>query len=447
MTEKKKKSKNARSQGGASGQPSGESSGGSSGGLLRTIWEWTKSIGIAILLAMLIRWPVAEPFKIPSGSMEPTLQGDPRMFHGDRIFVNKHAYGVRFPFNGFRVPFTRKTIWYSDKWLWDGPSPERWDIVVFKSAENAVEHDTLVKRVVGLAGEKVLIRGGRIYIDGRPVELPEDMPPISYSQALSSNGYGLIDDEHHSVVPEDHVFLLGDNSKHSRDGRWFGWMPENHLLGRVTSVWFPVPRWRDFSGFTHSWWWSGSFVLFGAYLALRLFIGRSVGVHGEGLMGLLRRGEHAFIRFSLGIPIPFTHRRIGRGRGLKRGQVVLYRTPGSAKDMPIMLLGVVAGMPGERVSIERGKIHVDGKQVSEPPAFTEAVFSADGRPGKYGLSKKNEYSQVPEDHFYILAEGSGDVPDSRALGWVPRAMVIGPADCVWWPVTRWRRLGKARGSV
>ncbi|MDK1021635.1 MAG: signal peptidase I [Candidatus Hydrogenedentes bacterium] len=443
MTAKKKKSKNARSQGGASGQPSGEPSGGSGRALFRTIIEWTKSIGIAILLAMLIRWPVAEPFKIPSGSMEPALHGDARMLHGDRIFVNKHAYGVRFPFNGFRVPFSHNTIWYTDKWLWKGPSPERWDIVVFKSAEHAVEHDTLVKRVVGLSGEQVLIRGGRIFINGDAVDFPEDMAPVIYTQAPTSNGYGLRPDESHSVVPEGHVFLLGDNSDSSRDGRWFGWMPEHHLLGRVTSVWFPVSRWHDFTGFTRSWWWGGSFALLGAYLLLRMFFGRSAGVYAEGLMGLLRRGEHVFIRFSLGLPIPFTGRRVGRGRDLKRGEVVLYRTPRGAKDMPVMLLGVVAGMPGERVSIEEGKIHIDGNPVSDPPVFAEAVFPADGRPGKYGVSKKKEFSQVPEDHFYILTDGNGDVPDSRVLGWVPRGMVVGPADWVWWPVTRLRRVGKA----
>lgn len=415
----------------------------SGGSPIRSIFEWVKSIAIAILLAMLIRWPIAEPFKIPSGSMEPTLHGDNRMFYGDRIFVNKHAYGVRYPFNGFRIPFTRKTIWYTDKWLWKGESPQRWDIVVFKSIENDAEHDTLVKRVAALSGEQVLIRGGKLLINGQAVDLPEDMPPIEYTQAPNSYGYGLMTDDLHSRVPEGHVFLLGDNSAHSRDARWFGWMPEHHLLGRVSSIWFPVSRWHDFTGFTRAWWWGGSFALFGALFLFRLFIGRSVGVHGEGLAGLIQRGEHAFIRFALGIPLPFTRRRIGRGRGLQRGEVILYRTPRGAKNMPDLLLGIVAGLPGDRVSIEDGKVHIDGNRLVEPLVFDEAVFSADGRPGKYGISKKKEFSQVPEDHYYVLAQANGDVPDSRALGWIPRSMVIGPADWVWWPVTRWRRVAKS----
>ena len=434
---KKKKSNRDRGQTPVNDRPSVEQGPRPVGSRFRTILEWVKSIAIAILLAMLIRWPIAEPFKIPSGSMEPTF------FGGDRIFVNKHAYGVRFPFNGFRIPFTRKTIWYSENWLWKGPPPQRWDIVVFKSAEHAVEHDTLVKRIVGLSGERVQIRGGKLLINGRPVDLPEGMPPVEYTQAPGSYGFGLKPDEFHSVVPEGHVFLLGDNSAHSRDARWFGWMPEHHLLGRVSSIWFPVSRWRDFTGFTHAWWWRGSFLLLGVYLFTRLFLGRSVGVHGEGLMGLIQRGEHVFIRFALGVPIPFTRHRIGRGRDLKRGEVVLYRIPRRVKDELPLLLGVVAGLPGERVSIEDGKVHIDGNRITKPLVFDEAVFSADGRPGKYGISKKKEFSHVPEDHYYLLAQANGDVPDSRALGWVPRSMVIGPAAWVWWPVTRWRRLPKS----
>ena len=295
------------------GRPQGDSA-------LRTGLDWFKSICIAIALAMVIRWFIAEPFKIPSSSMEPTFHGDQRFFRGDRIFVNKHAYGVRFPFNGFRVPFTRKTIWYADGWLRRGPAPQRWDIVVFKSVEPGAPHDTLVKRVVGLPGERVRIRAGKLFINAEPVRLPEDLPDVYYTQPQNSNGYGLLRDDAHALVPEGHVFLLGDNSGHSRDGRWFGWVPQHHLLGRVTSIWFPVTHWRDFTGFTATWWWNGLWLLLGTYLIARLFVGRSVGVYGEGLGGVVNRGEHVFIRFALGLPVPFTGRRLGRGRKLQRGR-------------------------------------------------------------------------------------------------------------------------------
>lgn len=432
----KKKSKKTPGPDSSAGPGSGPDRSDSGGFPFRAVFEWVKSIGVAIALAMLIRWPIAEPFKIPSGSMEPTFVS------GDRIFVNKHAYGVRFPFNGFRVPFTRKTIWYADSWLWKGAPPQRWDIVVFKSNERAVEHDTLVKRIVGLSGETILIRDGMLFVNGEAVELDDAMPEVKYTQARNSNRFGLLTDEFHSVVPEGHVFLMGDNSAHSRDGRWFGWMPEHHLLGRVTTIWYPISRWRDLSGFTRSWWWIGGFAVLGLYTLTRLFLGRSIGVSGEGLIGLLQRGEHVFIRFALGLPVPFTRHRIGRGRGLRRGEIILYRTSRTTADVPDLLLGIVAGLPGEHVSMEDGKLHIDGNKIAEPLLFDEADFSVDGRTGKWGISKKKEYSEVPEDHYYVLTAGNGSLADSRVLGWVPRAMVVGSADWVWWPLTRGRRVAK-----
>ena len=118
-----------------------------------TIKEWVKSILIAIVLALFIRWPVIEPFKIPSGSMEPTF------YDGDRIFVNKFVYGIRFPFNGFRIPYTTKTTWYADDRIFRGADPQRWDVVVFKSVEHDVQHDILVKRIVGLPVSELLSEG------------------------------------------------------------------------------------------------------------------------------------------------------------------------------------------------------------------------------------------------------------------------------------------------
>ena len=404
---------------------------------LRIIFEWVKSIGIAIFLAMLIRWPIAEPFKIPSGSMEPTF------FNGDRIFVNKHAYGIRFPFNGFRIPFTRTTTWYSDSWLWNGATPERWDIVVFKSVEHKVEHDTLVKRVVALPGETVQIVSGRLLINGEPVEIPDSLPDIHYTYASTSNGYGLRPDVEHSVVPEDHVFVLGDNSAHSRDARWFGWLPKHHILGEVTSIWYPMARWRDFTGFTTSPWWTGTWTLLAAWLLTRMFLGRSVRVYSGGLAGILARGEHVFIRFGPGFPIPFTGMRLGNFGGPKRGDVVLYRPPGNIGDMPDMMLGIIAGLPEERVAIEKDQLQVNGKLVSEPLAFKNARFPAAGQSGRYGLSKKKEYSTVPEDHSYILADEESEWPDSRVIGWVSRKRLVGPARWVWWPLTKCRRVGKS----
>jgi len=402
---------------------------------LRTAWEWTKSIAIAVGIAMMIRWPVAEPFKIPSGSMIPTLQIN------DRIFVNKHAYGVRWPFNGFRIPYTRKTIWYTDKWLWEGPMPQRWDIAVFKSVENAVEHDTLVKRVVGLPGERIHIADGKIYINGKPLDLPPGMPPIVYTEPRESNGFALLEDDAHALVPEGCVFLMGDNSQFSRDARWFGFMPHKNLLGRVEAIWWPYARWRDFTGFTAAWWWRGGWTLFAAYLLVRMFIGRTVKVYSAGLEGAVAAREHLFIRFSLGLPIPFTGIRLGRGREPRRGDVVLYSPPKNS-GAPELLLGIVAGLPEEKVFVQDGRVQIDGKPLDGAGILSEPRFKSNGAGGKFGLNKSKEFSAVPAQHYFLLSSGSAEDPmDSRAFGWIARGRVVGTATRVWWPFSAARRLG------
>ncbi len=402
---------------------------------LRTGWEWTKSIAIAIGIAMMIRWPVAEPFKIPSGSMIPTLQIN------DRIFVNKHAYGVRWPFNGFRIPFTRTTIWYTDQWLWKGPLPKRWDVVVFKSVEHAVEHDTLVKRVVGLPGERIHIAKKKIFVNGEPLELPPGMSTVEYSEPHGdSNGFALLTDDTHALVPEGCVLLLGDNSLQSRDGRWFGFMPHKNLLGRVSAIWWPYARWHDFTGFASSWWWRGGWTCFAIYLLIRLFFGRAVKVYSAGLQGAVGPGEHLFIRFTLGVPVPFTALRLGRGREPRRGDVVLYRPPKDS-NAPELLLGIVAGLPEEKVYLQDGRVQIDGKPVEGAGMLSEPRFKPNGHGGKFGLSKNKEFSAVPAQHYYLLSNGPGDAPDSRALGWIARDRVVGTATRVWWPLTAARRLG------
>lgn len=400
-------------------------------------WEWTKSLLIAVGIALLIRWPLIEPFKIPSGSMEPTLQV------GDRLFVNKWIYGVRWPFNGFRIPFTRSTIWYSDGRMLPGKDPERWDIVVFKSNEDRVEKDTLVKRIVGMPGERILIRNGKVYANGVPLEFPPDMPEVFYTSPLDySNGFGLIDDEAHSLVPEDHYLLLGDNSDQSRDGRWFGFMPNHHILGRVSSIWWPISRWRDFTGFSDSWWWNLSLVVGGGWLAMRLFVGRSWRVAEDMHAAGLKRGDRVFVRYSLGVPIPFTGYRIGSGRGLSRGDLVLYRSPERTGVDPDYLLGIVSALPGEKVQIKQDTLVIDGDRPAELPAGLALGEST----GKYGLNKGKEFSQVPDRGYFILSDAGKGERDSRTLGFIPKPQIVGHASRVWWPIGNARSLAQLSGS-
>jgi signal peptidase I len=123
---------------------------------------WTKQnllswLGI-ILLVLFIKGCVVDQYTIPTGSMEPTLIGDPRFFRGDRVLVKKWVYGPR-------IPFTTKRLW---RW----GEPDRWDIVVFHAVDPNAKHPILIKRVVGLPGEHVLIREGKIWINGESVTPP-----------------------------------------------------------------------------------------------------------------------------------------------------------------------------------------------------------------------------------------------------------------------------------
>ena len=401
--------------------------------------EWIRSFAIAIFLALLIRWPVAEPFKIPSGSMIPTLD------IGDRIFVNKHAYGVRFPFNGFRIFFTTHTIWYTDKWLWNNDGPDRWDIVVFKAVEENVVHDTLVKRVVGLPGEQVLIRGGRILVNGEPVELPPDMPPVEYTTpsphlAYEKAPYGVIPEERFTRIPEGHYFLLGDNSASSRDGRFWGFVPKHHLLGEVTSIWWPISRWRDFTGFTDTLWWNGLVTLALGWLAWRLFIGRSWIAYFNNLPGVIAPGEHVHInRARFGLPLPFTRMRVTPGIAPKRGDIVAYYPPSRPAELPELLLGRIAGLAGERVYLQDGRLLIDGNPVNAP-GLADRTFSSGDATEVFGRSKGKDESLVPHGHVYILQDEPNEGLDSRVLGWIPISSLIGTTSFVWWPPTRARRI-------
>jgi signal peptidase I len=401
-------------------------------------WAWLRSILIAIFIALCIRWPVAEPFKIPSGSMEPTLHGDPGFLRGDRIFVNKHAYGIRYPFNGFRFPFTSKPLWYADSMLWEGADPERWDIAVFKSVEPGAAHDTLVKRIVALPGEKVQIRDGKIQINGEVVEMLEEMPDVYYTYAWDSNGYGLSAEEKFSIVPDGHFFMLGDASGNSRDGRWFGFVPKNHILGEVTSIWWPVPRWDDFTGYTSSWWWIGFWALVLAYVVMRLGFGR-IWKADSNLPGqTIRKGEHIFLRYALGIPIPFFQKRFTSGRDLKCGETVLFRTRFEEDGEWQGVLGVVVGLPGERVALENDSVLINNVRQSDLTVGWD--LSKDNPNDKYGRSKGKEFSLVPSGHVFIVNPESSPTEDSRCLGWIPLENVLGTASLVWWPPHKARNL-------
>lgn len=205
------------------------------------------SFVLAILVILTLRWGVAEPYVIPSGSMIPTL-----LIH-DHILVNKLAFGLR-------VPFTKK-------WLVQFGAPDRGDVVVFRSVED--DSFYMIKRVVGLPGDKVAVNeDAQLLINGEPVTAralglkSETDDQGSYYRVSAFDVGGEISSfdffeeklgeaphrimqtiggyrwpEEPYEVPAGHVFLMGDNRDNSRDSRVWGSLPMENLLGRASLVW------------------------------------------------------------------------------------------------------------------------------------------------------------------------------------------------------------------
>lgn len=183
-----------------------------------------KSILIFIAIVLVIRGTVVEAFKIPSGSMIPTLR------IGDRILVSKFSYGFRFEIPFVRIPlFTHTLLQYS--------SPQRGDIVVFTRPDDPVtpdkdeSEDNIIKRVIGLPGETVEVRGTSVLINGN--ELSE--PYARWEQGGSYDGnFGP------KRVPEGSILLLGDNRDASKDSRFWNYpfLEISRVKGRAIIIYW-----------------------------------------------------------------------------------------------------------------------------------------------------------------------------------------------------------------
>lgn len=178
--------------------------------------EWFKPILIAAFLALFIRTFVAQPFKIPSNSMYPTLKP------GDRIFVNKFIYGARIPFTDITFPKIR--------------SPKAGDIVVFVSPVEKKKF--LVKRFIAYGGESVEIKDGGIYVDGKRLEAPPMNKIFYYSRGDYGRENKIIE------VPKGYFYVLGDNSPNSMDSRYWGFVPDKNLVGKAFVIHWPISRVR-----------------------------------------------------------------------------------------------------------------------------------------------------------------------------------------------------------
>ncbi|MCZ6560929.1 MAG: signal peptidase I [Gammaproteobacteria bacterium] len=192
--------------------------------------EYCRTFFPVILVVLLVRSFLFEPFRIPSDSMMPTL------LDGDFIFVNKYAYGIRLPV------INKKII--------DIDEPGRGDVVVFRLPSDPSTN--YIKRVVGLPGDRIGYSANRLYINGEPM-------PVNVRGAYREHGYQgnlvveSIDGKEHKVlllpqrysregewqVPDGHFFVMGDNRDNSRDSRFpgVGAIPESQLVGRAVRIW------------------------------------------------------------------------------------------------------------------------------------------------------------------------------------------------------------------
>lgn len=176
--------------------------------------DWVESIIIAFLLAMVIRAFVVQAFKIPTGSMRMTL------IEGDLILVNKFIYGAKVPFTNLRLPTIRE--------------PKRGDVVVFIYPED--KKKDFIKRLVGLPGETIEIKGGSIYVDDKLASEPIFNQIYYYNRGeFGAEGQKI-------TVPKDNYFVLGDNSTSSKDSRYWGFVPKDDLLGQALIVYWPPQR-------------------------------------------------------------------------------------------------------------------------------------------------------------------------------------------------------------
>jgi signal peptidase I len=202
--------------------------------LNEAIVEWTKSILVAVVVWLLLRTFLVEAFRIPSGSMENTL------LIGDFLFVNKAIYGAEIPFTGRHLPAFRE--------------PARGDVLVFDSVEE--EGLKVVKRLIGVTGDTLAMKGGMLYRDGRPVDEPfirHDNPAKTESPEFrlkmhdwqvkhlvgDSAGYHPdLQDWGPIVVPPDSFFMMGDNRDLSYDGRYWGFLPRGNVRGTPLIIYY-----------------------------------------------------------------------------------------------------------------------------------------------------------------------------------------------------------------
>ncbi|WP_372370114.1 signal peptidase I [Candidatus Uabimicrobium sp. HlEnr_7] len=209
--------------------------------------DWMKTIVVFGAFYITFINLIAEPYRIPTGSMEPTF------------------YGIKNESGRKTNPNSIFNLFKGDHILaWKGISKfdrfRRGDIVAFISIENP--DIFVIKRLVGLPGEKIRVKFPYVYINGKKLQEPDIFKKIKYSHSRKDynrdkegqiifNNRGLPTIvkkpyrwacEQELTIPEDCYFVMGDNTENSKDSRYWGWLPKSHILGKASSIWFPFAR-------------------------------------------------------------------------------------------------------------------------------------------------------------------------------------------------------------
>jgi signal peptidase I len=199
----------------------------------RVLVEYARSFFPVLLFVLVIRSFIFEPFRIPSGSMMPTL------LEGDFIFVKKYAYGLRLPVTETKIIETG--------------SPERGDVIVFRLPSNPSVN--YIKRVIGLPGDTVVYERHRLTINGELVDLAlseeaswsvpmfvEDLDGRVHDILVTNPEFSTRDNTYR--VPEGQYFVMGDNRDRSKDSRFIGAIPEEFLVGEAVRIWMHFVPWN-----------------------------------------------------------------------------------------------------------------------------------------------------------------------------------------------------------
>lgn len=177
--------------------------------------EYVEAAIIAIILALFIRTFIVQAFKIPSESMKPTL------LVGDHLLVNKFIYGVK-------LPFINKTVIPISE-------PKRGDIIVFIYPVD--KEKDFIKRVIGLPGDRVRIADRKVFINGKPIHDPYG---VYDNDSQRNENFGPI------IVPDESLFVMGDNRDHSYDSRYWGFVPLDYVKGKALIIYWSWPHWKRF---------------------------------------------------------------------------------------------------------------------------------------------------------------------------------------------------------